>query len=108
MKIFIPFFQDMVVKPAEKPGFLRTETVVPECVHYPPDAVIFLIIIQSAVGAGSFHFQNLAGFKSENIDVVFPHFFPHFHVGPVQGSDGECAVQRKFHVSRAGGFRSGG
>src|SRR5690606_14364369 len=44
----------------------------------------------------------------EDEHVVVADLFAHFHVGAVQGADGEGPVEGELHIAGAGGFHAGG
>ena len=48
------------------------------------------------------------GIEPEDEDIILPHLFAYLDIGPVQGADGQGAVQRELHVAGAGGLGAGG
>ena len=46
--------------------------------------------------------------EAEDEDVFVAHFFLHFHIGTVERTDGECAVEGELHVTGTGSFGTGG
>ena len=51
--------------------------------------------------------QNFSS-RTEDEDVLGAHLLSHLDVGPIQGSDGEGAVQHELHVASAGGLSARG
>src|SRR5262245_1106954 len=49
-------------------------------------------------------FPDLFDRQSEQEEVLCPHFLPDLHVGAVECTDGERAVQRELHVTGAAGL----
>ena len=54
------------------------------------------------------HLLHLVGAQTEQEEVVRPHRLADLHVRPVEGADGEGAVQGKLHVAGARGLLAGG
>ena len=43
---------------------------------------------------------------AEDEDIVFAYMVQHFDIGAVQRANGQRAVQGKFHIARARGFKA--
>ena len=51
---------------------------------------------------------HLIGMKAEEEHIVVAQQVVHFHVGTVQGADGQRAVHHKLHIAGAAGLLAGG
>ena len=61
-----------------------------------------LRVIAGALGG------HLVGGQAEEEEVLGADFFAHFDIGPIEGADGQGAVDHEFHIAGAGGFFAGG
>src|SRR4051812_205468 len=102
--VVIAMGQQRLSQGAEDARFQHTEEITFNEVDRPPDLSIVVIdLLWIVTRAASFH---LFRSQSEDENIVFTDLLHNFYVRAVKGPDGQSAVELKFHVARAGGFRA--
>ena len=99
--------QQVIQQGAEQVGVAVGEVPGGHQIQHRPEGFVTVVVVPGIV-APRLEGIDLLCFKAEQEEVFSPHLFTDFHIGSIQGADGEGSVHGELHVAGAGGFLPGG
>ena len=100
--------EQVVVEHLEQGRVVREQGAVNHLHQGFPDLHILLKNLHGGVGALLVKRRHPVRPHAEDVDVLPSHSLGDFHIGPVQGANGDGAVHHQLHVAGAGSLLAGG